>query len=172
MSADLKRLAPWLGAVLGFAIVVLFGVVPRQGCNREAPGLVAPIAAGEGAGDRVDLGNLRGEVVVLDFWASWCPPCRRSVPILNRLSRRFAGDVRFYGVNVESDDPSLLRARFQAFGFEFPSLHDPDGSAQSAFDVQALPTLFVIGREGEIRMVERGVADEEAIAAVLESLIP
>ncbi|MBX3246962.1 MAG: TlpA family protein disulfide reductase [Myxococcales bacterium] len=173
MREDLKRLLPWLGGLLAVAGLATLGLVPdRCGVlDYDAPPFAADVVAGEGAGDRVDLRALRGSVVVLDFWASWCPPCRESVPVLNRVSASSPG-VRFYGVSTEAITPSQVAEHHRAFGADFPSLHDPSGELQRLFDVQALPTLVVIDAEGRVRHRSVGVPRQDGLAEVLRALLP
>jgi thiol-disulfide isomerase/thioredoxin len=159
------------------ALTTFVGLGPLGGgdgalVGRPAPPLAMPIAAGDGArsGDRIDLSRLRGRIVVLDFWASWCGPCRQSVPILNRLQERYgARGVEVLGVNVEAElMPHQLQAAHAAFGQHFPTLHDRDGRAQLGYRVVSLPTLVLIDRHGVVRLQESGVPDESHIASEIE----
>ena len=169
MKKDLARLAPWLGAAVGVSVVIALGALP--GFEPEAPAFVAPLVSGPDQGDRVSLEALRGEVVVLDFWASWCPPCVRSIPILNELAAAYEGRVRFYGVNIEAKDPSAVGESHRRLGAQFPSLHDPEGLMQAAYAVDAYPTLFIIDGDGHIRHREAGVPDASDIASRLDELL-
>jgi thiol-disulfide isomerase/thioredoxin len=125
----------------------------------------ATVRAGEGIGDRVRLADLAGRVVVLDFWAHWCPPCRESAPVLNALRETFAEDeVAFYGVNVEEElSPRRLIHAHQDFGFAFPSLHDPDGVMKEGYYVSSLPTLVVLDRQGQVVGRHLGAASREKV---------
>ncbi len=131
--------------------------------GEPVPSLSADIVAGDGASsrDRVDLDALRGRVVLLDFWASWCPPCRASIPILNRVLREHP-EVVGIGVNVEPNLTPMRVARAHAlFRAEFPSVQDVDGDLQRRFGVDGYPTLIVVDRQGIVREVESGVPDED-----------
>lgn len=172
---DLRRLLPWLAGLLAVAGLAMLGVLPdRCGVlDRDAPPTVSSIVAGEGIGDRVDLAQLRGRVVVLDFWASWCAPCRRSIPILNDLADELTHrGVSFYGVNTEPVPASRVVDFHRELGPQFPSFHDPDGVLQTRYGVEALPTLVVIDAEGRIRHVETGVPDADALRETLTALLP
>ncbi len=138
----------------------------------EAPSFVMPVVAGEGAGERVDLTALRGEVVALDFWASWCGPCRRSIPVLNRLHERYGSRIHLYGVSIEAHlSAARIQAAHRSFGAGFPSLLDEGLRAQGAYNVQSIPTLVLIDRRGTIRHLSTGVPDEDEIAEVLDELL-
>lgn len=163
MKSDLRRLLPWLGipllvAVLAYVEPSLFFGSALE--DRVAPAFTKPVVAGEGVGDLVRLDAEHGHVVVLDFWASWCGPCRQSIPILNRVRQRAGDDVAFYGVNVEAPaalSPRQLVLAHASFGAEFPSLRDDDGAIQRAYGVNRYPTLVVIDRRGTVRYVASGV---------------
>ena len=172
MMQDLRKLLPWLAGLLIFALLATLGVLPPCDVTRPAPPFEGPIVAGEGLGDRVSLAHLAGKVVVLDFWASWCPPCRRAIPVLNRVRARYSPQqVLFYGVNVEELGDADVRQHHRALGAAFPTLQDRDGSLQQAYQVRSLPTLVLIDAEGRIRHVESGVPDENALAAAIDALL-
>ena len=97
-----------------------------------------------------DLTEFRGKVVVLDFWASWCVPCRRSFPWMNGMHRKYADDgLVILGVNVESD-----AAAAQEFLREYPAkfriVRDPDGSLAREYGVVTMPSSYVFDRDGEL----------------------
>lgn len=181
MTEEEKR-ALWRATGIGslvFVAVMAFGAPRFMGgmggesalVGQPAPDFAAEIVAGEGTGDRVAISSLRGHVVMLDFWASWCPPCRESLPILGRVAARHEGLTTF-AVNVESDQPpARVVAAHRALGILVPTLLDRDYAAQSAFGVEVLPTLVLIDREGIVRHVSTGVPDEDALDETLEALL-
>ena len=169
MKEDLWRLAPWLGAAVGLSVILATGSIPSG--PSQAPDFTAALVSGPGAGGRVSLRALQGEVVVIDFWASWCGPCRRSIPILNELAQTYEGRVRVYGINVEAMEPPAVRAAHERLGATFPTLHDPTQSIQHAYGVTGLPTLFVIDRDGRIRHEETGMPDKDVIYGVIDELV-
>lgn len=177
-SGDDRSLWRFGGMVAVGAIVVgalagpdwLGGSHPLVGT--PAPVLAAEIVAGDGASthDRVDLASLRGRVVLLDFWASWCPPCRASIPILNRaLNAR--SEVVGIGINVEPElSPTGVVRAHRVFGALFPSVQDVDWSLQRTFSVDSYPTLVLIDREGIVRDVHSGVPDPDWLGERLDEL--
>lgn len=114
------------------------------------------------------LNDLRGRVVLLDFWATWCPPCRASIPRLSELTTRFANrPVSVLGINTEGLPPASVRRAQHQLGARFPSLLD-DGRAVEAFQVSSLPTLLLIGKDGRIRRAEIGVPDLDEWSRAVE----
>jgi thiol-disulfide isomerase/thioredoxin len=151
------------------------GAGPQSGLvGQTAPELSLPVVTGEGAaqGDRVALSALRGQVVLLDFWASWCGPCRQSIPILNRIHERYGERIEMYGVNVEDNLPlARVQAAHRSFGAVFPSLQDQATSAQGAYGVRNIPTLVLIDRAGVVRWVDVGVPDGDEVAERVEEAL-
>lgn len=143
--------------------------------GRDAPAFSGEIVSGPGADehDRVALESLRGRPVLLDFWASWCDPCRASIPVVNRLHERFESrGLVTIGVNIESGAPvsRVIRAH-RTFGARFPAIQDADYAIQSSYLVESIPTLVLVDREGVIRHVEVGVPAEQDLAARIEEIL-
>lgn len=149
------------------------GEVRHPLIGRVAPPLDLPLVAGEGVGDRVSVAALEGQVVLLDFWATWCPPCRRSIPILSELQDRYRGRIALYGVNVDDDRVSdaYMREKYEEFGGRFPTLRDARLDAQTAYGVTSLPTLILIDRAGVVRWIHRGVPDPDEVAERIDDAL-
>lgn len=111
------------------------------------------------AGENVRLAEQRGQVVMLNFWASWCGPCRKEMPLLDDMHKRYgkAGFV-LYGVNVEHDvtDAKKLLADL---GTSFPILWDGESKVSKLYQVSAMPTTVMIDKNGVVRYVNRGYKD-------------
>jgi thiol-disulfide isomerase/thioredoxin len=107
------------------------------------------------------LSSLKGKVVLVDFWASWCSPCLRSFPWMNELHRRHAGEgLVVVAVNVDQDRAladAFLNSTPAAFRIEF----DAAGSLAKRFGVQAMPTSFLIDRRGALRVRHAGFRDAQ-----------
>jgi thiol-disulfide isomerase/thioredoxin len=114
------------------------------------------------------IASLHGKVVVLDFWATWCGPCRLLAPKLSALQSRYgAQGLRVVGVTTDGADKAALFA--QRTGMRYPIAVDPKGETSRAYDVSALPTLFVIDKRGVVRDVSIGY--DEARDAQIEALL-
>ncbi|HXU34194.1 MAG TPA: TlpA disulfide reductase family protein [Thermoanaerobaculia bacterium] len=125
--------------------------------------------------------DLRGKVVVLDFWATWCAPCRRELPEIDRLAQGFAGtpEVAFFAVDSgltdnpgdPGDTPEKARALFAKQGYRLPLAWSGDGKLETAFQVHRFPALVVLDRAGRIRLRHAGYVGAEDLAGNLSRLI-
>lgn len=171
-----RRWIHWL--VTAMVFVALYAWMTRGNASplmgQPAPNLSMTVAAGAepGGPNRVTLAELRGGVVVLDFWASWCGACKRTTPVLNDLYEELADKgVTFYAVNVEPIDRQTLQAAHAAFGTKFPSLHDRTGTVQRRYAIKMLPTVIVVGPDGLVRWASTGVPSKIRLrGAISEAL--
>ncbi|MEM7083304.1 MAG: TlpA disulfide reductase family protein [Pseudomonadota bacterium] len=107
-------------------------------------------------GPNVKLSELRGDVVLINFWASWCGPCRQEMPLLEELSTQYAPmGFTMLGVNVE-EDSSAAKAMLDELGVSFPILFDNENSVSESYDVIAMPTTVVVDRDGKVQYVHHG----------------
>lgn len=112
------------------------------------------------AAPSLDLDRYRGKVVVVDFWASWCKPCRQSLPWLNQMKSRYARDgLVVIGVNVDAERGDADRF-LRAVPLDFDVVFDPDGELATRFKVQGMPSSFVFDRAG--KLVESRIGFREA----------
>ena len=119
-------------------------------------------------GARVSLEDLRGKVVLLNFWATWCPPCKAEMPDLEALQREYgaAQDFVVLGVNFE-EAAAPVETFVHERGLSFPILLDPHGKAADSLGVRGLPASFIIDRAGYIRDAWNGQIAREAMRARL-----
>jgi thiol-disulfide isomerase/thioredoxin len=97
-----------------------------------------------------ELLEYRGKVVVLDFWASWCVPCRRSFPWMNEMQDKYGDQgLVIVGVNMDAE-PELAQAFLQDFPANFRIIEDANGELAKKFDVIAMPSSYVINRNGDV----------------------
>ena len=138
----------------------------------QAPALALPAIDASGAVSSTEvlhLDALVGQVVVMDFWATWCQPCRQSLPALERVYRRHAGDGLAM-VSINTDDPAGARAMFESMGITLP-LYMDNGTAANLYKVATIPHLVVIDRRGVVRHVHRGFSGERALDAQVRALL-
>lgn len=135
-------------------IVAILAVVGVIFVGPRFTSAAAPDFTLEGRGQTVSLSQLRGRVVVIDFWASWCPPCRAAIPAIQRISEEYREhNVAVLGINVnDRTDPYEFMA---SVGASYTVLVD-NGSVARAYRVKGIPTLIVVDKAGKIRYRESG----------------
>lgn len=154
---------------------VASGGVPGQFFNgqlvptafRQAPDFTLPLFSGE----QLRLADLRGTPVVVNFWASWCPPCRQEAPLLERTWRAYRPrGVTFVGVDVwdtEQDARKFLRD----FDITFPTGPDPRGQITIDYGLAGIPETFFIDRRGQVTRKWIGPFTEETLRAFLDEIV-
>lgn len=159
-----------LRTALTLAVLLLLGacgagpVEERRGVGMPLPPSVLTGLAGEAT---VSTDALRGTSLVINFWATWCSPCRREMPSLERLSRRLAAHgVRVVGVTVDND-LNLAREFVHARGLTFPMYADGEGKPlQSALQVRALPETVLVSPDGTVIARIAGARDWDGVEGV------
>lgn len=107
-------------------------------------------------GDNLRLSEHRGEVILLNFWASWCGPCRQEMPLLNAINERYSKlGFSVIGVNVDKDS-SLADKLLKDIPVAFPVLYDNLSQVSGSYDVSAMPTTVLIDRDGNMRYIHKG----------------
>lgn len=119
-------------------------------------------------GPRVALDDLRGQPVILNFWASWCVPCRREMPVLASAHRRVGDDVAFVGVNHQDSRSAALELVAET-GVGYPSGFDPDGRVARSYGIFGLPTTVFISRQGQVMEQHTGELSEDQLRGALAS---
>ena len=170
----------------GMGINTDFGVVeiepkPAQDFSLELMARMDSEGDGEGNGDSsgedgisggsVSLSEMRGKVVLVDFWASWCPPCRQEAAALEEVYREYAGpEVEFIGVNIW-DLEDNANTYVKDFGLTYPSGVDTDGVIAIDYGVRGIPEKFFIGRDGGIRQKFVGPMSADTLRQTLDRLL-
>jgi len=142
------------------------------GCRRDAPvareGESAPDFTLTGlSGEKVRLSDFRGKVILLNFWASWCPPCREEIPALVSLEKAMAGkDFRMLAVAIDKGGRDAIVEFFRRQGVTLPVLLDSDGSVGKTYGITGVPETFVIDKKGTIRKKIIGPIDWSDISVI------
>jgi thiol-disulfide isomerase/thioredoxin len=124
-------------------------------------------------GDNLRLEELRGKVVLINFWATWCGPCRQEMPILDRIRQRYQGaGFEVLGVNVEGKDPKARKIS-QEMAVSFPILFDDSQLTSADYDLQGMPFSVLIDRAGQVRYIHTGYkpGDEKSYINHLKKLL-
>ncbi|HVB81298.1 MAG TPA: TlpA disulfide reductase family protein [Candidatus Binataceae bacterium] len=195
MAPRVKLLSILAGAALLVSVLLVVASQLRRGVApspRQGPDTTGswgydghgPVAAGEKAkpfqltdlsGDSVSMAGLRGKVVFLNIWATWCAPCREEMPSMEKLYEGMRGDKDFVMLAVSQDTGS--RAEVMAYvkkhGYHFDVLLDPKNAVAEAYQVSGVPETFIIDRAGRIVAHHSGAFDwsQPAIRDALEELL-
>ena len=134
-----------------------FAVVAGTASSAIAPATQAPdFTLHAMSGPNLRLKEQRGRVVMVNFWATWCAPCRQEMPQLNRLYEKYrASGFVLLGVNVD-DDTSKAAEVAKKLGLTFPVLLDTDKKVSKLYDLSTMPSTVIIDRDGKVRYVHRG----------------
>ena len=138
------------------------------------PGAPAPVfTLASRGGQNVSLEQYKGQVVMLNFWASWCGPCRQEMPLLESIYRKYNKmGFTMIGVNVEPDS-NAANEWLKATPVSFPILYDRDSKVSKLYDVAGMPSTVIIDRSGKLRVLHRGYkpGDENEYLDSIRTLI-
>lgn len=175
----MKRAKGLLFLLIGLAAGVLLGLMviyAVPGANRGSK--PAPPATGKTVqdfslqdldGKSIQLSGLRGKPVVINYWATWCAPCREEMPLLNRYAERLKDQVAFLAVNND-EGATVVRDYVDKLGIQFTVLLDPGGKINALYYVQSYPNTFFIDSNGVLRAQHIGQLDEALLVRGLEAV--
>lgn len=123
-------------------------------------------------GKIVKLSDYKGKVIILDFWATWCPPCRKGIPDLISIQKEFKNDVVIIGISLDSDKtikdvPGFIKQ----YGINYPIVYGDEKVVTSYGGIQAIPTAFVIDKKGYIADQHIGLVDKSAYINKIKELL-
>ena len=172
LSSRSKLLLMALGLLLAvglLSVVAFFRPSEDPGTVIEVSGPMPRLQGEAVVGDQVTPDAYADRPVVVNFWASWCGPCRREQPGLQRLSEEYDGRVAFVGVDF-MDDPAAAREYVREFGVTYPSVRDPDGGVGYDFAIPYLPATVLVDSDGELRYRLLGAQPEADLEGHLREL--
>ncbi|HEY3497098.1 MAG TPA: TlpA disulfide reductase family protein [Polyangiaceae bacterium] len=125
-----------------------------------------------GGGEPLGPGAFAGKVLIVDFWATWCAPCRESFPAYQRLVDKFGGQVAVIGVSVDEDASGIEKFRSET-GVKFPLVWDEGQVAAGVYKPGTMPTSFIVDRAGFVKFVHEGfhAGDEQTLESNIKSLL-
>ncbi len=149
-----------LAALLAALTIPAFVAAPVSALERGAR---APeIGLRDLAGNNVQMSGLRGKVVLVDFWASWCGPCREEMPVLNRFHQRFASrGLVIVGVNIDREEPNMRRF-LERTPVDFRIVHDGRHQVADRYAPPRMPSSYLIDKRGVVRFVHAGFRASDA----------
>lgn len=157
-------------AVAALAAAGYFFGTDAPGPARSAGGVAPDIVLPDLRSDRtVTLAELRGKPVVLNFFASWCVPCRKELPAFQAASVRLGGQVAFLGIDHQDDREGGLRLLSET-GVTYPTGYDPDGKVATSYDLFGMPTTVFISADGRILDKHTGELTESQLLATVARL--
>lgn len=119
-------------------------------------------------GEQVNLSDFRGQYVVLNFWASWCPPCRQEMPELNRFHQQKEEFV-VLGVDIGEEEAKVNQFITQR-GYDYPILLDKDRKVASTYQTTTIPTTYFLNPQGEIEYIKRGLLTKPELEKIADKL--
>ncbi len=142
------------------ALALLASATPLMGQAAPSPQSAAPDFTLKGLdGRNLRLAEQRGQVVLVNFWASWCGPCKVEMPHLNRLYDKYRNaGFTLLGINVD-DDVRTAGSAAQKLAVRFPVLHDADKAVSRLYALDSMPATVLIDRDGRVRYLHRGYRD-------------
>lgn len=160
-------------AVLAVVGLLVFGLASK-GSSRLEVGEAAPTAALpalEGGGSE-SLADYRGKWVLVNFWASWCLPCRAEAPALEEFQQRHEGP-RFTVLGIDTQDLSDdAQAFVEKYGLTYPQLRDGNGDTADEYGTTGVPETFLVDPAGKVRLAVPGSVDEDYLRDEVEPLLP
>lgn len=160
-----RQIGSWL-LVIALAYFVYRRFAPKV--EFEDLGPAPPIEMTDLDGRTIRLADFRGQVVVVNVWATWCPPCRVETPGFVDLQAEFAGEVQFLGLSLD-DSEAEVRDFAEKMGINYPLLVGPN-RAGSGYHVPVLPTTILVDRDGRVRFRHEGLLLAHALRPALRAL--
>jgi thiol-disulfide isomerase/thioredoxin len=159
----------WLKA-LAMAVVFVAPALAATTASAPAPGFKL---SGRG-GKNIDLAQYKGQVVMINFWATWCGPCRQEMPLLEQIHKKYKGmGFTMLGVNVEPDPKAAEAWLAKQTPVSFPIAFDTDSKVSKLYKVAGMPSTVIVDRKGNMRVLHKGYkpGDENAYLSHIRTLI-
>ena len=158
-------------AAVGFIALLTYGLIAKGGpsiaVGQEAPDASVARLSGEG---EVSLADHQGQWILLNFWASWCEPCRDESPAIDDFADENKGAVEVIGVDSDDNRPDAMEFARET-GISYELLHDAGSDLTDAYNVKGIPESFLIDPDGEIAYIYRGPVDAEILEQAFKPLI-
>ncbi len=141
-------------------VTMMMSVAPAWAVKSGQPAPKTELESIKGDGV-LKLSDLKGKIVLVDFWASWCPPCRKSLPLFNDLRSELSSyGFEVFAINVDEDKNDGIEL-YNSLNVAYPSGLDPKGKSAESWNVQGMPTSYLVDRNGVVRLVHTGFKDAD-----------
>lgn len=141
--------------------LLLIGCAASVGAVQEGSPVPGCPAVLPGSSERLNFGAYEGKVLLVDFWATWCPPCKKSMPFLNSLRNEYL-KKGFEVVAINVDENTEEAQRFlKAHPVDYVTAFDSSGECPRVFEVKAMPSSYLVDRQGKVRAIHLGYRDED-----------
>ena len=151
-------------------LLILPGITQALEIGEKPPACTATVMASQ---QKFDVSDYKGKVVLLDFWATWCSPCKKSMPFFNSLQQEYQQKgLQIVAINVD-ENPDDTRTFLQQFPVNYVVVLDSEGDCPEKYQVKAMPSSYFIDRRGIIRQIHLGFRDRDKaeIRQLLEELL-
>jgi len=168
----MQKFLGW-GFGLGFAVLVLGLFLEGNAVDNSAPAqaLKAPAFQLQNLdGQTVSSSDFEGKIRIVDFWATWCPPCRAEIPHFNSLAKKYP-DIAILGIALDREGPGVVKAFADEFQIKYPLLMGNMETVKAFGDIQSIPTTFVIDQKGMIIKKYVGYRPESVFEADVKALL-
>lgn len=162
-----------LRILLLVAVMLASGEALSVKVEQAAPAFMLGGMANVKAGQKISLDDYKGKVVYLDFWASWCGPCRKSLPALNDIRNKYASrGFEVIAINVDENPDDGLKF-LREYSVSYPIAYDPKGAVPAAYQLKGMPYAFLIDRKGVVRHIHEGYrdGDQDKIETMVKALL-
>lgn len=146
------------------------GATGDPGQRNTAPGFTVM----NGEGEDVRLEDYLGKPILLNFWATWCPPCRGELPAFETMSKRYGNEVVFMMIDLTDgyrETPKNVQRFLSEHGYTFPVYYDAKGNAAKAYHVSSIPFTVAIDKNGNVHKTHLGAVNEKTLEALIQSLL-
>lgn len=182
MNAGVRRLLVVFVVVGALAGIFIFGIlrdparrddIPSALLDKETPTFTMPLFGRYRTeyGDTFDVAAARGKPLVVNFWASWCLPCREEMPLLEASWREHRGEVLFVGVNTQERSTSGAQALMDEFGLSYPNGRDESNRINIDFGLFGLPETFFIRADGTLQYRHSGAVPQQIMDEQIRTLL-
>ena len=139
--------------------------------NSESSGLAPNFDLTSTDGKNIKLSDFKGKVVIVDFWATWCPPCRKGIPDLIELQKEFKNNLVVIGISLDQDTKSDVVPFIKKYGINYPIVYGTNQVIMDYGSINAIPTSFVINKEGKIVDKHIGLVPKSVLESKIKEIL-